>query len=336
MACHFESSISDKAGNKEGVIALNMSLPTLQYQLPRNFKRLINQQNHIAKHLIALREKKKYRLDQQCVLVQGVKTIKELRDKGIEFKSISITAIKSPRVEQDIKYPALEVLKYPEHFPAKEYYVADVDLARRILGTTSKPGSHEIFAEVPIPTSSDEEELKCKDRLLVFDRISDPGNLGTLVRTANALGWDSGLITSDSCDMYNDKTMRASRALSLTWKHKQVSQEKGLSFLKENGFTPVVADMLPKKQDSSDIWSPEFGSDFNKARPGTGVWFWNFQNQPKELPKKIALILSSEHAGVKGLQNELRVSIPMSSAVESLNVANAGGIIMNELNRYIV
>ncbi|KAG2210562.1 hypothetical protein INT47_002504 [Mucor saturninus] len=314
-----------------------MSLPTFQYQLPRNFKRLINQQNQVAKHLIALREKKKYRTDQQCVLVQGVKTIKELRDKGIEFKSIGVTAVKSPRVENDIKYPALEVLKYPEHFPAKEYYVADIDLARRILGTASKPGSHEIFAEVPIPTGIDEEELKCKDRLLVFDRISDPGNLGTLVRTANALGWDSGLITSDSCDMYNDKTVRASRALSLTWKHKQVSQAKGLSFLKENGFTPVVADMLPKNPQESDLWSPEFGTDyFNKARRGTGVCFWNFQNKPKELPKKIALILSSEHAGVKGLQDELRVSIPMSSAVESLNVANAGAIIMNELNRYIV
>lgn len=308
-----------------------MSYTPFQYQLPQTFKRLLNQQNQVAKHLIALREKKKYRLDNQCVLVQGSKTIKELRDKGFQFNSIAITVMKSPKVENDIKYPALEVLKYPENFPAKNYYVTDIDVTRRILGTSSKPGNHEIFAEVPIPTN-DEEELKSKDRLLVFDRISDPGNLGTLVRTANALGWDSGLITSDSCDMYNDKTLRASRALSLTWKHKQVSQVEGLSFLKENGFTPVVADMLPKSQ---DIWSPEFGSDFNKARPGTGVWFWNFQAKPKELPKKIALILSAEHNGVEGLDDELRVSIPMSSAVESLNVANAGGIIMNELNRYI-
>jgi TrmH family RNA methyltransferase len=308
-----------------------MSSTPFQYQLPQVFKRLINQQNQVAKHLIALREKKKYRLDQQCVVVQGMKTIKELRDKGFQFNTIAITAIKNPRVEDDIKYPALEILKYPENFPAKEYYVADINLARRILGTSSKPGNHEIFAEVPIPTS-DEKDLNSKDRLLVFDRINDPGNLGTLVRTANALGWDSGLITSDSCDMYNDKTIRASRALSLTWKHKQVSKEEGISFLKENGFTPVVADMLPSNQ---DIWSPEFGNDINKARPGTGVWFWNFQNKPKEVPKKIALILSSEHNGVEGLDNELRVSIPMNSAVESLNVANAGGIIMNELNRYI-
>lgn len=308
-----------------------MSYTSLQYTLPAVFKRLLNQQNQAAKHLIALREKKKYRIDQKSVLVQGIKTIKELRDKGFHFNSIAVTAVKNPRVENDIKYPALEVLKYPENFPADTYYLADVDLSRRILGTSSKPGSHEVFAEVPIPVT-DEKEINSKDKLLVFDRISDPGNLGTLVRTANALGWDSGLITSDSCDLYNDKTIRASRALSLTWKHKQVKKEEGLLFLKENGFTPVVADMLSNHK---DIWSPEFGSDLTKIRPGTGVWFWNFQNKPKELPKKIALILSSEHNGVSGLENELRVSIPMDSNVESLNVANAGSIIMNELNRYI-
>ncbi|GAA5802572.1 Alpha/beta knot methyltransferase [Helicostylum pulchrum] len=312
-----------------------MSTSPFQYHIPQLFRRLANQHNATVKHLIALREKKKYRLDNKSVLIQGVKTLKELRDKGFQFNSIAITAKNNPNVESDIKYPAIDIVKHPDSFPAKHYYVTDIDVTRRILGTSSRPSNHEVFAEVPIP-QSDEDSLKEKDRLLVFDGISDPGNLGTLIRTASALGWGSGLVASQSCDLYNDKTLRASRALSLSWKHKELDMVEALQFLKSNGFTPVVADMMPDK--SAEIWSPELGTKTvmdTAVKQGSGIWFWNFKQQPKELPKKLALILSSEHHGVNDLNDEIRVSIPMSSNVESLNVANAGSIIMNELNRYL-
>ncbi|KAI8082438.1 Alpha/beta knot methyltransferase [Thamnidium elegans] len=312
-----------------------MSTSPFQYHIPQLFKRLANQHNATVKHLISLREKKKYRLDHQSVIIQGAKTIKELRDKGFHFNSIAITAKKNPNVESDIKYPSIDVLKHPDSFSAEAYYVTDVDVTRRILGTSSRPSNHEVFAEVPIPDYSEEELLKEKDRLLVFDGISDPGNLGTLIRTASALGWESGLVASQSCDLYNDKTLRASRALSLSWKHKELDMVDAIKFLKSNGFTPVIADMMPANP-SSEIWSPEQGTKTKmEVKPGTGIWFWNFNQQPKKMPKKLALILSSEHHGVNELNEEIRVSIPMSSNVESLNVANAGSIIMNELNRYL-
>lgn len=310
-----------------------MSTSPYRFKIPSLFKRLTNQQNPVVKHLINLREKKKYRLDNRLVVVQGVKTLNELRDQGLAFNSITITARKDPNVESDIKYPSIDILKHPDSYPSEKYYVTDIDVARRILGTASRPGNHEVFAEVTIPEHF-EEEIWETDRVLVLDRISDPGNLGTLVRTANALGWNSGLVTSFSCDMYNDKTLRASRALSLTWNFKQLALSTAIQNLKENGFTPIVADMIPNNN-KVELWSPELGIS-NTVKPGTGVWFWNFkQAPPKELPKKLALILSSEHHGVNGLEDEIRVSIPMSSSVESLNVASAGGIIMNELNKYL-
>lgn len=305
-------------------------------QLPKLFKVISSQQNHVVKHFIALREKKQYRHEKQSVVVQGHKTVKELLDKGIQLKSVAITAKSIPKDEADIKYPALNVLKHPDVFPAEQYYITDINLARRILGTASKPGAHDIFAEVSIPTTS-LERVHSKDRLLVFDQIKDPGNLGGLIRTATALGWDSGLVTTGSGDLYNDKTVRASRALSLTWQHNLIDPKSLINFLKENGFTPIVADMLPTKDKIKDgnIWSPEYGNDSSKVGPGTGVWFWNFKSKPNELPEKMALILSSEHSGVQELDDELRVSTPMNSSVESLNVAVAGGIIMNELNRHL-
>ncbi|CEP08309.1 hypothetical protein [Parasitella parasitica] len=307
-------------------------MSTSTYQIPRLFYRLKSQQVNFAKHFIALREKKKYRQDEGTVIVQGYKTLKELRDQGVKFKSLIVTVKKEPEEETDIKYPAINVIKDPKQFPAQQYYVSDINLARRILGTASKPGNHDIFAEVIVPQySSDDSKIFDHDRILVLDKISDPGNVGTIVRTAKALGWQSGLITHHSCDLYNDKCVRASRGLALTWPHVAVPANKLLDHLKKHGFTPIVADMLPSnKQEKVEIWSPEEHS--GPPAQGTGAWFWN---QPKSLPiKKMALILSSEHHGVDdSLAKELRVSLPMDSSVESLNVATAGAIIMSDLNR---
>ncbi|KAG1453319.1 hypothetical protein G6F56_007605 [Rhizopus delemar] len=300
------------------------------YKFPQIFKRILNAKTVAGKHLIALRESKQYRQDNQAVLVQGLKTITELRDQGVKINSVIVTAKKDPQDPSQVKYPATEILKNPKQLPASKYFLTDVELTRRILGTVSRPGSHEIYAELQTPPRT----FKASDRLLVFDKISDPGNIGTLVRTAKGLGWKSGLITSGTCDLYNDKALRASRGLVLTWSHEQVSLNRLLSFLKEHGMTPIVADMLPKN--SKTVWSPDYGSsDAKDVKPGSGVWFWNFKEK-EEIPKKVALVLSCEHHGVDELlDDEIRISVPLDSSVESLNVASAGSIIMTELNRLL-
>ncbi|KAI8370830.1 Alpha/beta knot methyltransferase [Choanephora cucurbitarum] len=292
------------------------------------FKEITSQHNAVAKHWIALREKKQYRLDHKSVLVQGAKTIRELHKQGCKIASLAIT---TSRKDPEMKQPGLSVFKDPSLLPANQYYLADINVVRRALGTSSKPAKHDIFAEIPIPEKTEQEVFK-QDRLLVFDKITDPGNLGTLVRTAKALGWHAGVNASGTCDLYNDKTVRASRGLTVVWPHVAYPNMRIiLDHLREQNYTPLVADMLPKDTKSSDLWSPEY----NTLEPGRGIWFWNFQNGPfKEVPKRVALILSSEHHGVgELLDKEIKVSLPMYPGVESLNVANAGSIIMSELNR---
>ncbi|KAI8357256.1 Alpha/beta knot methyltransferase [Blakeslea trispora] len=292
------------------------------------FKEITSQHNKVAKHWIALRERKQYRIDHQSVLVQGAKTIRELHKQGCQITSLAIT---TARKEPEMKQPGLSVFENPSTLPAKDYYLADINVVRRALGTSSKPAKHDLFAEIPIPKKT-QQDVFSQDRLLVFNKINDPGNLGTLVRTAMALGWRAGLDTSGTCDLYNDKTVRASRGLSVVWPHVAYPTIRAiLETLKEQDYTPLVADMLPSNIKPSDLWSPE-GST---VKPGMGIWFWNFQDKPfKELPKKVALILSSEHHGAgELLDKEIKVSLPMYPEVESLNVANAGSIIMSELNR---
>ncbi|KAI8886607.1 alpha/beta knot, partial [Backusella circina FSU 941] len=295
------------------------------FEFPALFKRIKSQQNNIAKHWISLREKKQYRNEHKAVIVQGFKTIKELRDLNVPLKSLAVTAKLTPKDASEIQGPAASILRQPDIFPSKHYYLTDIDLTRRILGTHSKPGNHDIFAEVPFPKVEFPKDNI--DKWLVLDRINDPGNMGTLIRTARALGWNAGLISSTSCDVYNDKVIRASRALSLTWPHLNMPSDKLIGYLKDNDITPIIADMMPHGDNDTNTWTME--------NNGLRFWWDNKDNANKKvaLPKKIALVLSSEHGGVKGLNNELRVSIPMFHQVESLNVAIAGAILMSELNR---
>ncbi|CAO3623658.1 unnamed protein product [Cunninghamella echinulata] len=291
-----------------------MSFKPALYEFPKLFKRLKSQQNKYVQHFIKLREGKQYRLEQNGVMVQ---------DSGIPLRSLIITAEEAPFNESAIKFPANQVINNPNAFPADYYYLINIDLTRRILGTASKPNRHEIFAEIPIP----------KHNL--------PSNLGNLVRTGKALGWDSGVITTGTCDLYNDKTIRASRALSLLWKYEKVSIPELIPFLKEYDMTPVVADMLPtesKIKEETRVWSPRTGYYHEQSNPttvGSGLWFWNFKknNNKPYLPKRPALILSSEHNGVKGLDDEIRVSIPMINDVESINVASAVKLNLNIMGR---
>jgi TrmH family RNA methyltransferase len=310
--------------------------PLTRGQIPKLFNRITSRHDVTLKHFKGLREDKEYRDKNQAVLVQGVKTVQELHNRGMKIKTLALVLPDKNAVE--VAYPASMIVKNPKLFPAHKYYLTNINLARYVLGTASVPGVHDIFAEVSIPSNSQKQiNLKQTDKLLIFDGVSDPGNLGTLVRTAHALDWKQGFVTTGAgtCDLYNDKVIRASRALSLNWQHEALSLKESFELIKEYGFTPLVADMLPDTS-ANDLWSPEHAN--NKAlatKPGTGVWFWNFQNKPPAIPKKMALILSSEHHGTsKLLDDEIRVSVPMNSTVESLNVSNAGCIIMDNLNRY--
>ncbi|CAO3600584.1 unnamed protein product [Absidia cylindrospora] len=107
--------------------------------------------NQFVQHFIRLRESKQYRNNQQAVIVQGLKMIKELRQQDIPIKSLGVSVMKDPASEDHIKNPALSALRNPEFFNAQQNYLVEVEITKRILGTASRPGRHELFAEIPIP-----------------------------------------------------------------------------------------------------------------------------------------------------------------------------------------
>ncbi|KAI1314683.1 hypothetical protein EDD11_001852 [Mortierella claussenii] len=252
-------------------------------------------------------------------------------------------------------------------FEADQYVAMSQKLTTRILGTDSLTSEHEVWAEVAIPNHEHLFATSVKSsrsgstvpgknsirRLLVLDQISDPGNMGLIIRSAKALSWDAAWHTPGTVDQYNDKVVRASRALCLDWPTKTGGWEGLEEYLKQNNdLTLLVADMVPQ-------WISNAGSSAARSakqlNPSQLVW-WNW---PKSLPQnrvpdRIALMMSSEHHGVKAspkthtgsaqddfaakerlLSSAIRVSIPMNPVVESMNVATAATAMMWELNRVL-
>ncbi len=154
-----------------------------------------------------------------------------------------------------------------------------------------------------------EELLRSRpSTLLLADRVRDPGNLGNMIRIADAAGADAMVVCPESADPYNAKTVR-STAGSLFHLPLAVNEETPRAFarLREAGYALYAADAC------------------------SGKVFWEV-----EWPEKVALVMGNEAWGVareeKMLADEL-VRIPMSGRAESLNVAAAAALLLYEIFR---
>ena len=139
--------------------------------------------------------------------------------------------------------------------------------------------------------------------LLLLDNISDPGNMGTILRTSEWFGVKNVIFSPKCVDPYNSKVIRS--AMGAHFHLNQIVQDNLINIipkLKNEGFTIIGADMD--------------GIPLNKFSP----------------PKKWALVLGNEAHGlsphIKPLLDE-SVTISKSGNIESLNVAIASGIILN-------
>ncbi|MEA2453538.1 MAG: methyltransferase, TrmH family [Actinomycetota bacterium] len=152
------------------------------------------------------------------------------------------------------------------------------------------------------------EVAKASGLVLILAGVSDPGNAGTLIRTAAAAGADAVIFTEGSADPLNPKTARASAAaLFATHLVADVSLEDAVGHVRSLGFVVIGAE----SGETSSIYETDLG------RP-------------------LALVLGNESWGLPGPQRGLLdevVSIPMPGTVESLNVATAGSIIIFEALR---
>lgn len=140
------------------------------------------------------------------------------------------------------------------------------------------------------------------NHVLLIDRIQDPGNLGTIIRTADAAGFSAVILGKGTVDPFNDKVIRATQGSLFHIPIFQADLLAKINELKQTGFT---------------------------------IWATALQDSKKytelPVPEKVALILGNEGAGVDSdLLHEANsiVNIPILGKAESLNVSVAAGILM--------
>lgn len=139
--------------------------------------------------------------------------------------------------------------------------------------------------------------------VIILDKVGDPGNLGTIIRTADASGFKNIILTKGSVDSYNEKTIRSTMGSIFNINLYYVSEEELKSFLRGNGYR-VIATTLHKD-----------------SIPYTSM----------KISEKNAIIFGNEGNGIgESLINfsDEKVIIPIYGSAESLNVAMACGIIL--------
>ena len=245
-------------------------------------------QNPLIRRLKSLSDKKG-RLAHGQMLVEGEVMLGEALSAGLQPETVLVEA------ESGLVPFALSL--------GAEVVVVPRSLIEAVCGTKTPQG---ICAAVPLPVSRGRAEDM--SLLVALDGVQDPGNVGTICRTADAAGFDGLLLGRLCADPYSPKVQRAAMGSGFRmpmWEHDDLPAR--LRALRDEGFT-VVASSLD------------------------GEPFYNAV-LPRE---KVVLVIGSEAHGVSaevmGLSN-LRLKLPMRGQAESLNAAVAAGIMMYEMTR---
>lgn len=187
---------------------------------------------------------------------------------------------------------------------------------RKMAGLEEDAGCH-LAAELSVPEETDFAALPAGSlsKLLALDGVQDPGNLGTLLRSAAGMGWGGVFLLPGCCDPFNDKALRASRGAALSLPIQKGDAAALVYACGAHGLQSLAASA--SGEDAEGI-SRERLSSQSSASEGEGR-------------DGVCLILGSEGQGVSEDIRSLcrEVAIPMAGGVDSLNVGVAGGILMH-------
>jgi len=239
---------------------------------------------------------KKYREEQKFFLIEGKRSVVEAIKRKSDIDLILICnelAEKEKELVQQIKENSIrfEIISYNEI-----QRISDVENSQGIIAKVKFLN----YDESLIFDKGNE-----KKRIIFLENISDPGNLGAIIRTADWFGIDSVIICKDSVDIYNPKVVRSTMGSIF---HIPIfvfdDVEKTIKKLKENKYTIYVADLK--------------GENYHKV---------SYSN-------KSVIVFGNEAHGIsdtiKKYADKL-ITIQGKGKAESLNVAVSVGIIISQI-----
>lgn len=259
---------------------------------------LTSKDNQNVKNAAKLMNSAKERREQQLFIAEGVRLCMEALENGCELVDVFYTEEAQSKYGESIK--KLELT-------AQNAYLITEEIADRIADTVSPQG---VFVVGKMKHNEiDLENIKTDGMFILLENMQDPANIGAIFRTAEALGLTGALLTSDCCDPYNPKAMRATMGAVFRLPYLVLDDKiAALTACKVKNMRPIAT--VPAG-DASKITSIRF---FKGAIMCIG-------NEGNGLTEELKAVCGE------------RVTIPMNGRAESLNAATAASILMWEMVR---
>ena len=242
--------------------------------------------NNLFKEIKKLKEKK-HRIKSNKYLIEGLRFVEEAIKSKVSIDSIIFTE------SFNEKNPDL-FLKINENIKLIQMNEA---LLKQLCSTENPQGIVGVI-------NMQNKELKSGELVVLVDKVQDPGNMGTIIRTAHAAGAAGIVMTKGTVDIYNDKTLRSTMGSIF---YIPIVEDDSLDFvksLKKEGYKLVVSFLQGKN---------------------------NFFEE--NLQGKVMIAVGNEGNGVSDEVYDIadiKVKIPMPGEAESLNVAVATSIMIYE------
>lgn len=257
-------------------------------------KRIDSLQNPLIKHLVQLQTKSKTRKQTQTFLIEGVREISLALKGGYEVETVLFT-------------PEIISLNNVEVFVARQAQL--IEISMEVYQKLAYRDTTEGVLAVAKTKSLDLQSLQLPKNplILVAESLEKPGNIGAILRTADAARLDAVLIANPKSDLYNPNIIRASVGCIFTNQIAVGTTTEIAAYLRKNNIKMYCATL----QDSS----PYHVEDYT---------------QPT------ALVVGTEATGITDEFRQLadkNIIIPMQGEIDSMNVSVAASILIFEAKR---
>lgn len=255
---------------------------------------ITSKDNENIKYLRKLKEKK-YRDQENCYIIEGIKLIKEAIQENAKIKLIIVCddCTQESFIDSELKY---EIAKYDCIYVTEKIFtkLTDVVNPQGILAVIEKEKNN--------------EKIDYNDDLfLILDNIQDPGNMGTILRTADSINLKQIIISKNSTDAYSPKVVRSTMGAIFRIKVIESDNlEKTIKELKKH----KIKIMATSLQTDKTIYDTSYS--------------------------KTAIIVGNEANGVSKTILDIadeKIKIPMPGKTESLNASVATAIVLYEALR---
>ena len=256
---------------------------------------ITSKDNELIKNIKKLKDKK-YRDERNEFIVEGIKMVGEAIKEEANIKNIIICddCYNNCEIPSELKY---EIAKRKIIYVSQKVFdsITDVTNPQGILAVVEKNKVNDIDYK--------------QDFFLILDDIQDPGNIGTILRTADSLNYKQIIVSKGTADVYDPKVVRSTMGAIFRIRVVEVENlAKTIKEMKKHKITVYATDLRTDKS----IYDVDY--------------------------KKSAIVIGNEANGVsEEVLNEAsqRIKIPMIGKTESLNAAVATSIILYESYRSI-